>query len=127
MRSNRIGVSIGSQVSFIQPYWHIQSVYDNEFDADEGYLLARKFRRIFSLPSSVIFVHINVDISAGSISLYFSKFSDTTPRLPITIGITMQSQSHMRPNSSRRPEYFVTFSCSFCETFMSLGHETSMI
>ena len=95
----------------------------HEVEVDKDYLFARKFCRIFSLPSNVIFVPINVDISAGIMSLYLLKFSDNNSRLPITY----QSQSRICPSSSGRPLYFVIFSCSFCESLMSLGHETSIV
>ena len=91
------------------------------------HLLAGKFLRIFSLPRSVIFMHIAVDSSAGTICLYLSKFSDTTPNPPMTIGMTEHSQSHIRPSSCLRPPYLVIFSCSFSDTLMSFGQETSMI
>ena len=92
-----------------------------------NYLLARKFLRIFLLQRSVIFMHIAVDSSAGTICLYLSKFSDTTPNPPMTIGMTEHSQSHIRPSSCLRPPYLVIFSCSFCVILISLGQDTSII
>ena len=91
------------------------------------YFLARNPLSSFSLPRSVILIHIIVDISAGSIFLYFSNSIDTTPNPLITIGTTTHSQSHIRPNSSLRPLYLVIFSCSFCVTLMSFGHAISII
>ena len=91
------------------------------------YFLERKFLSIFSDPSSAILMHNTVDISAGREFLYFSKSIDTTPNPLITIGITIHSQSHIRPSSSLNPLYLVIFSCSFCVTLISLGQDTSMI
>ena len=65
--------------------------------------------------------------SAGIIFKYLSKFSETTPRPPITTGTTTHSESHIRPSSRRNPLYFVIFSCSLSETLISFGQEMSMI
>ena len=88
---------------------------------------ARNRLMIFSLPRRAIFTHIAVDILAGTISIYFMKQLDTTPRPPTTIGITTHSQFHIRPSSTRRPLYFDIFSCSFSLTLISFGQETSII
>ena len=92
-----------------------------------SYFLDKNALRIFSLPSSAILMHIVDDILAGIIFLYLSKSRDTTPKLPTTIGITMHSQSHIRPSSILNPLYFDIFSCSFWATFISFGQDISIM
>ena len=91
------------------------------------YFLDRNALRIFSLPSRAILIHMAGETRAGSILIYFSKSRDTTPRPPATIGITIHSQSHIRPSSVLSPLYLEIFSCSFWATFMSFGQDMSIM
>ena len=88
-------------------------------------LRPRTSRKIRSDPNIAIFWHINSLGQPGSIARWSLNFFDTAPNPPITT--RTHSISHIFLSSAHSGWYFNTFSDSLVTTFMSFGHEMSMI